>query len=71
MPLELELVLRFLPGDACRDGDGCLIGDGLRRLAAGVTGGEGAVVALLYLDVISMVRAFRTTLTFSAGGSPP
>lgn len=70
-PTEPELLLRFLTGDACRDGDDCLIGDALRRLPAAAAVGDGAVPALLYLDVISMVRAFRTTLTFSAGGSPP
>lgn len=66
-------------GDGCLAGEGLrlrgdglrLRGEGLRRLPAGATGGEGAVMALLYLDVISIVRVLRTTLTFSAGGRPP
>jgi hypothetical protein len=71
-----ELELRFLTGDDCRDGEeGCLRGEGFRRPAAtiGATGGVGATVAALYLEVISLFRSFRTAvvLVFSAAGNPP
>lgn len=71
--LVLEMLLRFLTGEACREdeGEGCLSGDGFRRPPAAAAAGAG--LATLYLEVISLFRIFRAAaaLAFSAGGRPP
>ena len=73
--LELEMLLRFRTGEACREdeGEGCLSGDGFRRPPAAAAAAAGAGLATLYLEVISLFRIFRTAaaLAFSAGGRPP